>query len=329
MNRNPNRQPEGIPTGGQFAPETRAEPDLSLTAAAHPADAAGIIAAGTEPLDLRFVQYDDQLSKEQIGMILSGQWNDVEDDVDENFGDHAYEEAVRIATAELETAVQEGSFDREWDELDPDEQDAARYAVYERDESDPLKDLLRNTRPQLMRTSLGQPAGRLQDPRFASGRHLDHGGLQARQKAIEDVLKEAGVDTSAEGVKEAIDDLITEGPYDWHEGVQLDVIFYSDVADVVPSTRSDSDPEAGKEKVLEFAKPHVLLIDKWNGSGYDTVLPTPLKKTLAKPSEDGSEVPPTGRVYLDDSGDGYSWDDVCGLVKSAYGGDGAPKTSWV
>lgn len=97
----------------------------------------------------------------------------------------------------------------------------------------------------------------------------------------------------------------------------------------MPSTRSDADPDAGKEKVLECAKPHLLLNAKWNGSGYDTVFPTPLKKTLAKPADDGSEAPRTGRVYLDDSGDGYSWDDVCGLVKSAYEGDGAPRPSWV
>lgn len=125
---------------------------------------------------------------------------------------------------------------------------AVRYAIEERDDSDPVKDLLRNTRPQLMRTSLGQPAGRLQDPRFASWRHLDDGGLQAREKAVEDILKEAGVDTSAEGVKEAIAELVSEAGGDWHEGVQLDVIFYSDVADVVPSARLDSDPEAGKPR---------------------------------------------------------------------------------
>lgn len=158
-----------------------------------------IIAAGTEPVSLRFVHNDDQLGKEQIGMILSGRWNDAENDVDERFSDSAYDESVRIATEELETAVQEGRFDREWDELDSDEQDAVRYAIEERDDSDPVKDLLRNTRPQLMRTSLGQPPGRLQDPRFASWRHLDDGGLQAREKAVEDILKEAGVDTSAEG----------------------------------------------------------------------------------------------------------------------------------
>ncbi|MFD0046992.1 hypothetical protein ACFVGV_17560 [Pseudarthrobacter scleromae] len=126
---------------------------------------------------LRFVRYDDRLSKEQIGMVLSGQWNEAENDVDERFSDSAYDESVRIVTEELETAVLEGRFDREWDELDSDEQDAVCYAIEERDDSDPVKDLLRNTGPQLMRTSLGQPAGRLQEPRFASWKHLDDGGL--------------------------------------------------------------------------------------------------------------------------------------------------------
>lgn len=73
-----------------------------------------IIAAGTEPVSLRFVHNDDQLGKEQIGMILSGQWNDAENDVDERFSDSAYDESVQIATGELEAAVQEGRFDREW-----------------------------------------------------------------------------------------------------------------------------------------------------------------------------------------------------------------------
>lgn len=328
MHRNPARQPEGQPSGGQFAPETRTEPEIALTVPEGPPGAAGIIAQGTDPVLLRFVNYDDKLTKEQIGMVLSGAWNDAENDVDDRFTDHAYEEAVKVATEELEAAVQEGRFDREWDELDPDEQDEVRYAVEERDDSDPVKDLLRNTPPQLMRTSLGQPWARLSEPRFASWQHLDRGGVQAREKVIGDLLKEAGVDTSAEGVKEAISELVIEAGGDWHEGVQLDVIFYGDIADAVPATRFDNDPDAGREKVLEFARPHLLLIDKLNGSGHDTVLPAPLKKTLVRPSEDGPEAPQTGRVYLDDSGDGYSWDDVCGLVKSAYGGDGAPKASW-
>ncbi|MDJ0459919.1 hypothetical protein PUN71_022180 [Arthrobacter sp. NQ7] len=161
--------------------------------------------------------------------------------------------------------------------LDPDEQDEARFAVYERDESDPLKDLLRNTHSQLLRTSLGRPVERLKESRWTSGQRLDEDGFAARHDAVANLLTEAGVEVDAPGVREAIEQLVTEGPYDWHEGVQLDVLWYGDVADAVPSTRSDNDPEAGKEKVLEFAKPHVLLIDKWNGQGYDTVLPAPLK----------------------------------------------------
>lgn len=328
MTENQNRQPEGIPTGGQFAATAHSDNVPALPAPEAPAGAAGIVAEGTYPVLLRFVDYDDKLTKEQINMILSGAWNDAENDIEDRFSDSAYDEAVRVATEELETAVQEERFDREWDELDPDEQDEARYAVEARDSSEPVKDLLRNTPPQLMRTSLGNPSQHLSKPQFASGHRLDDGGFEARHKVVESLLKDAGMDTSAPGVTAAIEELITEGPYDWHEGVQLDVIFYGDVADAVPATQFDNDPDAGREKVLEFAKPHILLIDKWNGSGHDVVVPAPLKRTLAKPSEDGSETPRTGRVYLDDSGDGYSWDDVCGLVKSAYGGDGAPKTSW-
>ena len=138
---------------------------------------------------------------------------------------------------------------------------------------------------------------RLNESRWTSGQRLDEDGFAARHDAVAKLLTEAGVEIGAPGVREAIEQLVTEGPYDWNEGVQLDVLWYGDVAaDTVASTRSDNDPEAGKEKVLEFAKPHVLLIDKWNGQGYDKVLPAPLKRTLAKPAEDGAEAPQTGRL---------------------------------
>lgn len=328
MTKKPKHQPEGQPNGGQFAPDLHSEPGVTLGAAGATATASAIIAAGTYPVTLRYAAYDDSFTTKQMDMILEGNWNDAENDVDENLSDGAYEESVTVARGDLETAVAEGRFDREWDELDPDEQDAARYAVEERDDSDPVKDLLRSTGDQLMRTSLGSPAGRLSEPRWASGHQLDEGGFEARQKALSDLLKEAGVDPSAEGVQDALAELVDNGPFDWHDGVQLDVIFYAPLEDAVPCTRFETDPGAGREKVLEFAKPNILLIDKWNGSGHDVVIPSPLKKTLTRPSEDTPEVPQTGRAYLDASGGGYSWDAVCGLVKSAYGKDGTPKASW-
>lgn len=72
-----------------------------------------------------------------MSMILAGQWNDAENDVEGYFSDTAYEEAVTTARNEINEAVDEGRFDREWDDLDPDEQDEARHAVEERDDSDP------------------------------------------------------------------------------------------------------------------------------------------------------------------------------------------------
>ncbi|WP_193594160.1 hypothetical protein [Paenarthrobacter sp. YJN-5] len=121
-------------------------------------------------------------------MIISGQCLAAENDVDERFSDNAYEEALTIARAEIDEAVAAGTFDRDWDDPDPDDQEEARYAVEERDDSDPVKDLLRNTPDQLMRTSLGHPAGRLSEPRWASGHRLDDGGFTSRHDAVAALL---------------------------------------------------------------------------------------------------------------------------------------------
>lgn len=328
MTDNMARQPQGIPTGGQFAATTHAEPDLSLPAAAPDAGpgAAAIIAANTSPVSLRFVSYDDRLTKEQVSMILAGQWNDAEDDVDEKFSDNAYEEAVSTARTEINEAVAEGRFDREWDDLDPDEQDEARHAVEERDDSDPVKDLLRNTPDQLLRTSLGRPAERLSEPRWASGSRLDDGGFEARQEAVAALLKDSGMDVDAPEVKEAIGELVNEGPHEWHEGVQVDVIWYGGIEDAVPTPRGES-PETEGQKVLEFSRPHILLIDKWNGSGHEVVVPAPLKRTLTRVGYDDEAAPQTGRAYLDSDTEGYGWDSVAGVYMPAYK-DGAPSATW-
>ena len=320
------RQPKGIPTGGQFATTTHPESGVALEAPPAYATARDVIAADTSPVDLRFVAYDESLSEEQIELVLAGDWTGVENDVDERYADSAYERAVEIAREQVDEAYEEGRFDRSWDELDPDEQDEARWAVEERDESAPLKDLLRNTHKQLMRTSMGQPMGRLADRDAVWGSRMDHGGLEHRRDAIASMLADSGLDASSPEAQEAITELVENGPWDWHEGVQLDVIFYDDIADLAPSTSSDADEDAGKSRELEFTNPRVLLIDKWNGSGHDVRIPGTLKRTLGQPAE-GRELDQTQRVYLDSKAGGYSWDDVCGLHKPAYA-DGAPRTSW-
>lgn len=98
--------------------------------------------------------------------------------------------------------------------------------------------------------------------------------------------------------------------------------------DAVSTPRSDADDPG--QKVLEFAAPHVLLIDKWNGSGRDVKIPAPMKRTLTRRSgedDNGSETTQTGRAYTDASAGGCSWDTCAGLHKPAYR-DGAPSATW-
>ncbi len=117
----------------------------------------------------------------------------------------------------------------------------------------------------------------MKDRAATSGHRLDDGGFEARKKAISDLLDASGMDTSTDAVQEEIGALVNEGPFDWHEGVQLDVIWYGAVEDAVPTPRGESSETDGS-KVLEFATPHVLLIDKWNGSGHEVILAAPLNK---------------------------------------------------
>lgn len=61
----PARQPQGIPTVGQFAATAHAEPDVTLVTGEAP-DAAGIIAGNDAPVSLRYVSYDDRLTTDQM-----------------------------------------------------------------------------------------------------------------------------------------------------------------------------------------------------------------------------------------------------------------------
>lgn len=126
------RQPAGVPIGGQFAATSHSEPSVSLESS-EPRTAAGILATNTDFVTLIYIERDDNLTEDQIDMALAGQWNDVENAVDDVFRDHADEVARETAEREFNEAFEEGKFDREWDELDDDEQDEAIQAIRGRD----------------------------------------------------------------------------------------------------------------------------------------------------------------------------------------------------
>lgn len=353
-NHNPNRQPEGIPTGGQFAAAAHAEPDVSISASrpytgtyatgravlwTNPEDDDGEVAAtvvagtGTEPVrivlsdgieaeawedDLRvdpereadailerlntgdrkfslsFVSYDDRLTEDQTIDYLSGNIAGVDESVFDNFAD---QNAVSTSEA-VEELLQEAGLEPH--EVSEEKLDELRDAVRENDDSDPVNDLIRNTPEKLMRLSLDQPT---------NNEHWQGGadGVEEKREAkIAEILTARGMDVSTDEAREAIAELVANGPWDWHEGVDLDVIYYDDIRG---STVFNADAGVAETREITFKDPHILLIDRMNGSGHDVRISGTIKATAT----------PEKPVKLDAAkNDGYGWDDTAGVVHGAY-----------
>lgn len=248
--------------------------------------------------DIYYVHYDDKMSPESQAAYLSGDMDGLSDMYD------AWSESYDDSVTGTVTAIlnDEGLSHEYVDE------DILRDYVAEHDDSNLLKGLLRQTGPQLMRARLD----RLDTSSLFSGH--DDAVWDKRIQHIEDRLTAAGM-TIGEEERKDISDLVHNGPFDWHEGVRLEVIYQDDLRN---STVWDQTDGGIKERDLEFSDPHILLIDSINGSGYDTQIKGTIK---ARISEDRP-------AMLDEKPDfGYSWDDVCGLVKSAYNTD--VTSTWV
>lgn len=268
-----------------------------------------------------FVDRDDRLNDEEIDHLLSGDEMAAYNSSAARFDDSAYEYATEEARQAWERALDAGDVETEWDELDDELQDEFRWAVMNRDTTDLVAELASNTPKTLMRTHLADNLGARLDAAPAGTWHglstfnEDGPEAEARQAAryavVENILAEHGVGSSDE-VREAVRELVDNGPYDWHEGVDLDVIFYDDVKTAA------ADPAPGSTTSLTFTDAHVVLIDTFNGSGHDVRIPGTLTRTFAAVGEEGG-LDAEDRAFADAGPSSrMSWDDVCGLHKPAY-----------
>lgn len=185
------------------------------------------------------------------------------------------------------------------DDVDTDKFDALAEAIREKDDSDPMPQLLRNTPEKLMRLTLEQPGG---DGLYDG--NVD-GVDEAREAKIAKILGSKGLDVSTPGAKEAIGDLVADGPQYWHEGVDLDVIYFDDVQG---STIYNQEDGLVAPRDLTFQNPHVVLIDRVNGSGHDV-------QFAGAATAAATEMNP---VKLDASKMHGYWDETAGVVHSAY-----------
>lgn len=264
-----------------------------------------ITAKMDETVDLVFVEYDDKLTDEQVNMVLAGRWSEVEDAVESVFAESRENNLIE----ECEKAAAAAGYD--WDELSETVQETVRYEVERRDGSDPVADLLRQTPKQLLRTCLGQPG-----PLAGAAWQEDFGNDEAiaiRHEAVAGILRGAGLNTATPEATSAIAELVSESGGMWHEGVDLDVLWYGDVATASSSPSS----EHSGSNTLTFTNPTILLIDRINGSGHEVRILGQVRKNLA-PNLDQEDLERTEKVYLDSAAGGYGWDSIAGVVKSAY-----------
>ncbi|MCC3292625.1 hypothetical protein [Arthrobacter sp. zg-Y1110] len=355
-----NRQPEGIPTGGQFAATAHSEPDVSIATPLPQPDEriyqagrhilwenengeeyAGVISGvdeaggltltlqdqgteitagwdtvrvdpdreaeavikrvedGARTFTLTHVAYDDRLMDDQVKKYLNGQHDDVVDEISETFGEYNFE----TASEEARDLLKEAGVD--FDDVDTDKFDELVQAIREKDDSSPMDALVRNTPEKLMRLTLDKPAG---DGLYDG--NVD-GVQEAREAKIAEMLTAKGLDVSSPEAKEAIGELVANGPQYWHESVDLDVIYFDDIRD---STIYNEETGAVASREIQFKDPNILLLDRANGSGHDVKIPGMIKATASEQSP----------VKLDADPDyGYGWDETAGVVHSAYRTDTA------
>ncbi len=270
-------------------------------------DLDGILARAIEALpkdtDLRYVEYDDQLSDRQISALLEGRASEVESDLDDAWSDSAWRNEEDMIKQVLPD-------EDERDALEDSEKhlQKLRDEIRERDQSDPLLSLIRSTPRVLLRYDLGNNTG---DPDLWQGswswdedrvKHMAYRLLQRLR------LSPKAVYTSRSGRQatnlQQMMELVTEAS----GGGFLQVIWNADVEDILRCTLADTFGTP-VPRYITWRDPRILLINTMEGSGHEVTLSGSITR-IWNPD----------RCYVD-SQFGYGWDSICGLVKSAYDDD--------
>lgn len=230
--------------------------------------------------EMVYVDRGDGLDDEQIAKLLAG-GSAFDDPHFDNWYNDARWEGWKYIKDDLLTVDEQDLLER------ADLLDELRYAVEERDTSNPEMELLRMSGHKLMRVDLDFEVPWIE---FADGETISD--------LADDIITHLGIETTdevkARENRAEILMMLNQAPY----GGNLQVIFYDSPEDVLGAKR------------IVFDNPHIVILDRLNGSGMDGKIV----------GEVGVDVKP-GDVVLD-SQDSYGWDDIAGVVHSAYAPDG-------
>lgn len=252
-----------------------------------------------ERIELGYLGYDDYHHEDYIDAQLSGDLLQLDDLADHD--EIAWTETVEVRSFVDHELQQHG--------IDPDEAteealyDELMDAVTNSPAAVSLMELMEeNTPPQLMRMEVSDGEN------LTDANEDAYYDDDAKVEVMKAKFAELGLDPNTEANAEAIETMVLNGPEYWHDGVSLDVIWSGKYTDAVP---------ADSQKTLTLKDPHFVLIDSFNGSGWEGQAEGTIKRTIGMRGE-GVELPRSQRAYLDSRAGGYGWQSIAGVTPSAY-----------
>jgi hypothetical protein len=276
---------------------------------------------------LAYVDYNDSLDADQVQKIFDSQhdMDEVSQELDEFFDDSRYESA--------ESILKETLGEEAYDILDEDDDEKRELidTLYERDESDPLDDLKRNTRDMLMRYRLcddwadfpvarNDPSPRDYDSEKEARRRTDACGLEFNAHQSDTWSDdERRTDTEARKLAAIVGVSYAEHRTELLEIIQNassggspEIIWYGSPTRLMKHLQVDDASDSQNWLVagtLTFENPTILVIDNLNGAGHEATLQG---ATITVPFD-------PSRIVIDDAkANGWSWDKIAGVHKPAY-----------
>nr|WP_296763906.1 hypothetical protein [Rhodococcus sp. (in: high G+C Gram-positive bacteria)] len=261
------------------ATEVKVEESEDIHADLRDAWVAAMATVATESYtsDLVYVEYNDQLQEEQLDELLQG------GNIYEVGSFDEWESEARWSGVQYEMEHLMGSEyarDELWSAF-PDFFDELRWAIEDKDRSDPAGELLSHMGSVLFQSTLEVEVG-----------NPDSDDFNNTDEYRVDILSDLGLEPTPKNVA-AIRELQAEQGWGY-----LSVLFYAPATDAVEA----------QVKGATIEGPQLALIDPYNGSGYEATF-------------EGTITIKPGSIVRDESRGYGSMENICGLVQSAFAAD--------
>lgn len=274
---------------------------------------AEVIEALPTKFEWYYASYDDELTDRQLGRIINEAtdytgYDAVRDDLDEILTEYRWQSEKDA----IDEAFKDADHVEHRDLISGEQEDEIREALWERDNSDPMEELLKRTPEKFFRYRV--------DCEVGAEYLMDE---EEWDETVREIATAVGIDldtahppnlhrrdASGQPVIETNRGTITEMLANSGSGGGLYVFWRGDTEQMVRAM-CDFDP---KPRTITWENPSLLVLSTMNGSGFEC----DVVGTITLPFD-------TENLYLDATnvGPGYSWNDTTGAL-SGSGYDNRP-----